>query len=42
VRAAEWTEVAAAIDERVHYVGPVLEGILHLEEHQTSHWDLRG
>jgi len=33
---AEWDEVAAAIDERVNYVGPVLEGILHLEE--TAPW----
>jgi hypothetical protein len=38
---AEWDELAAAIDERANYLGPVLEGILHHDDLVAWHWDLR-
>ena len=40
-RVAEWDELAAAIDERAHYVGPVLEGILHHDDTVAWPWNLR-
>ena len=38
--AVSWETRVAAIDERVHYVGPVLEEILHLD-HDTWPGSLR-
>ena len=38
--AAEWSDLVAAIDQRAHYVGPVLEDILQ-KDHDTRFWALR-
>ena len=37
---AEWAELAAAIDQRANYVGPVLEDILR-KDHDTRFWNQR-
>ena len=37
---ASWDKLVEAIDLRAHYVGPVLEHILHLD-HESSPWILR-
>jgi hypothetical protein len=37
---AEWAELVAAIDQRAHYVGPVLEDILR-KDHDTRFWNQR-
>jgi len=39
-RPAEWAELVAAIDQRAHYVGPVLEDILH-QHHDPRFWNQR-
>jgi hypothetical protein len=38
---AEWNQVVTAIDERAHYVGPVLEGLLQIKADKASPWDQR-
>ena len=35
-----WEEISQAIDERAHYIGPVLDHLLHME-HEIRPWHLR-